>query len=110
MNSVSKIIYCHCAYAKIIDENKKMEVLKELAQIEQSVDFVPDLCEMSAKNDPKLKEIFDDTPTCVIACYKRSVKWLLHNRDVKWNEDHYQVLNMREDTADEIISKIKSPS
>lgn len=82
MSQNRKLVYCNCTYAKIIPEDRKREVLDGLSQIDEEVIMVPDLCESAAKKDPMLNELLNDGPACVIACYKRSVKWLAHNAEV----------------------------
>lgn len=106
MSSKRKLIYCNCTYAKIISEDRKREVLEGLSQLDEEVIMVPDLCESAAKKDPMLNDLLNDGPACVIACYKRSVKWLAHNAEVPWNEDQVLVHNMREEEADSILKAV----
>ncbi len=39
-----RILYCHCAYARIVPVATKVEVLKGLASRDVEFDAVPDLC------------------------------------------------------------------
>ena len=106
MSEKRKLIYCNCTYAKIIPEDRKREVLEGLAELEEDVIMIPDLCESAAKKDPMLNDLFNNGPACVMACYKRSVKWLTHNAEVPWNEDLISVYNMREDKAEDILKAV----
>jgi hypothetical protein len=106
VSQARKLIYCNCTYAKIIPEDRKREVLEGLSQIDEEVIMVPDLCESAAKKDPMLNDLLNDGPVCVIACYKRSVKWLAHNAEVPWNEEQVEVLNMREEKAESILKTV----
>jgi len=106
MSSKRKLIYCNCTYAKIIPDERKKEVLRGLAQLEEDVIMVPDLCEAAARKDPIIKELLNEGPACVIACYKRSVKWLAHNAGVAWDEKLIDVYNMREMEAQSILEAV----
>jgi len=106
VSSDKKIIYCNCTYAKIIPEDRKKDVLAGLSELDQDVIMVPDLCESAARKDPQLKDLLNDGPACVIACYKRSVKWLAHNAEVPWNEEDITVYNMREEEASSILESL----
>ena len=48
----SRILYCHCAYAKVVPEETKEQVLEQLADSGVAFEAVADLCEMSARKDP----------------------------------------------------------
>ena len=39
-------------------------------------DAVPDLCEMAARGDARLRELAAGAPLTIAACYPRAVKWL----------------------------------
>lgn len=103
-----KILYCRCAYANTVPEGVKNEVLQRLCDSKARFEAVSDLCEMSAQNDPRLKEIAEDTsqPVKIVACYPRAVKWLFHSADAPLPEEGCDVLNMREQSADEIAESL----
>ncbi|MFT5466048.1 MAG: hypothetical protein ACI8UO_001146 [Verrucomicrobiales bacterium] len=103
-----KILYCRCAYAKVVPEDVKDDVLKGLCASGASFDTVSDLCEMSARKDPQIQQLLAGGPAKIAACYPRAVKWLFHNAGVKFPEDEAEakVLNMRTQTADEILSEL----
>ena len=48
MTEPSRILYCHCAYAKVVPPEIKAVVLNALSQADVEFDAVPDLCEMAA--------------------------------------------------------------
>jgi len=86
----------------------KDEVLKRLCESGVSFETVSDLCEMSARKDERLTQIFEgDAPIKIAACYPRAVKWLCHNAGITFPEDDsVEVLNMREETAEAIADKL----
>ena len=71
-----KILFCHCAYARVVPEEVKTETLRGLCQSDKEFDAVPDLCEMAARRDPRLKELAKSGPIKIAACYPRAVKGL----------------------------------
>ena len=99
--SEPKKVYCHCAYAKIIDEDVKSAVLKRISNSDENVICLPDICEMAARKDPELEEIFQGKVK-LAACYQRSVKWLCHSAGVNIKEEDLEVYNMRDLSAEEV--------
>ena len=69
-----RILYCRCAYAKVVPDDVKDAVLENLCTSGESFDSVSDLCEMSARRDPRLHSLLDgDAPVKIAACYPRAV-------------------------------------
>ena len=101
-----RLLYCHCAYARVVPEDVKREVLTKLAESGAMFDAVPDLCEMSARRDPRLKELAEGGAARIVACYPRAVKWLFAAADAKLPEAGVEVLNMREQSAAAIVQTI----
>lgn len=97
-----RVLYCHCAYANVVPRAVKEEVLRRLTESGVPFDAVPDLCELSAKRDPCLTELAAG-PVRIAACYPRAVKWLFSAAGAPLPADGVEVLNMRTDTADNIV-------
>ncbi len=95
------VVYCHCTYAKIVPEETKLDVLRALSASGQTFEAVADLCEMSARKDPVLGQIANREDVKIVACFPRAVKWLFHAAGVALPASA-EVLNMREQSADEI--------
>jgi hypothetical protein len=100
-----RILYCHCAYAKVVPAEVKQEVLTKLAESDVTFDAVPDLCEMSARRDPKLKELAEGEPVQIAACYPRAVNWLFAAAGAPLPETA-RVVNMREQPAATVLHEI----
>jgi hypothetical protein len=98
-----KILYCNCTYAKVVPTEVKQAVLRQLSDSGLAFDAVADLCDMSARRDPGLKKIADGGCTKIAACYPRAVKWLFHAAGAPLPDESVTVLNMREDTAVDIV-------
>lgn len=103
-----KILYCRCAFANVVPESTKNEVLEKLLESGETFESVADLCEMSARKDERIKQLIAEGQTVrIAACYPRAVKWLFHQAEAPFpDDDSVEVLNMREQTADEIIEQI----
>ena len=98
-----RIVYCNCSYAKVVPTETKNEVLSKLCASGVAFDSVADLCEMSARKDSALKRIARSGDVRIAACYPRAVKWLFHAAGAPLPDTGVDVLNMREESADEIV-------
>ncbi len=103
-----KILYCRCAFAQVVREDVKDDVLKGLCESGVNFETVSDLCEMSARKDPRLQELLKDGPVKIAACYPRAVKWLFHSAGVDFpdDEEEVQVINMREEPAENVLDEL----
>ncbi|HEY6361744.1 MAG TPA: hypothetical protein VIX63_11600 [Vicinamibacterales bacterium] len=99
----TRILYCHCAYAKVVAPEVKTAVLHGLAHAEVEFDAVPDLCEMAARADPRLRELASEGSLRVAACYPRAVKWLFASAGAPLPEQHVRVWNMRVEPAHTVV-------
>jgi len=100
------ILYCNCTYAKVVPAEVKKDVLRRLSDSGHAFDAVADLCDMSARKDPALKKIADGGCTKIAACYPRAVKWLFHAAGTPLPGEGVEVMNMREDSADDVIKEL----
>ena len=102
----ARILFCNCTYAKVVPEKVKREVLAALSSSGVAFDAVPDLCDMSARNDPALKRIAESGPLKIAACYERAVKWLFHAAKSPLPSEGVEILNMREEDAESVAAKL----
>jgi hypothetical protein len=103
-----RILYCRCAYAQAVPPGVKDEVLRQLGASGVAFEAVSDLCEMSANNDPRLKEISDGGNVRICACFPRAVKWLFHSAGADLPAGGVEVMNMRSESANDIVKKLLS--
>ena len=105
MSADKQLLYCHCAYAKVVPRDVKAEMLRRLGASERAFEAVPDLCAMSARNDPALVDYARREDLEIVACYPRAVRWLFHagGEDLK---DGVRIHNMRTASAEEIGSEL----
>jgi hypothetical protein len=110
---MTRILYCHCSYAKVVPDPVKEDVLKRLCASGAAFDAVADLCDMSARKDPAMKKLVEAGDVKIVACFPRAVKWLFHGAGAPLPQDGVEILNMREQSADDVVKALaveKSPS
>jgi hypothetical protein len=100
-----RILYCHCAFARVVPVDVKTGVLSALAASPTEFDAVPDLCEMSARRDPRLAELAATDLLRIAACFPRAVHGLFEAAGCRLPESA-RVLNMRTDSADKIAAEL----
>jgi len=109
MSDPGRILYCHCAYAQVVPKEVKEEVLRQLAASGVAFDAVPDLCELSARNDPSLARLAEGGNVKIAACYPRAVRWLFAAAGVTLPDDGVEILNMRTDPAEKVVFALLGP-
>src|SRR5437762_14287390 len=96
--AATRILYCHCKYAQVVPADVKEEVLERLSSSGLAFDAVPDLCEMSARHDPKLKDLAaGGVAVKIAACYRRAAKWLFAPAGAPLPSEAVVVLHMLAD-------------
>jgi hypothetical protein len=101
----ARILYCHCAFARIVPTDVKNGVLARLAACGIEFEAVPDLCEMSARRDPRLQELATPGALKIAACFPRAVRGLFEAAGTPL-ADSAQILNMRTETADGVAESL----
>jgi hypothetical protein len=102
MPGAARILYCHCAYAKVVPPEVKAEVLTGLASSDAEWDSVPDLCEMAARRDAHVATLISGGALRIAACYPRVVRSLFQAAGATLPPET-QILNMRTGTAEQIL-------
>lgn len=110
MSSPPRILYCHCAYAQVVPKAVKEEVLRRLTEADVAFDAVADLCEMSAKKEPALKQLADCGELRIAACYPRAVRWLFAAAGAPLPDTGLEIINMRVETAENAAAALLDPS
>lgn len=99
----SRILYCHCAYARVVPPQTRTAVLEGLTRSAVAFEAVPDLCEMAARKDPRLASLAGTEPVRIAACYPRAVRWLFSAAGAPLPEASATVFNMRADSAETVL-------
>lgn len=108
MSQRPRILYCHCQYAQVVPTEVKAAVLRRLTESGKAFDAVADLCELSARQDPVLRQISEGGPVKIAACFPRAVKWLFHSGGADLALDTSEVLNMRVQSVEELTRGLLS--
>ena len=100
------ILYCHCQYAQVVPRDVKEAVLRKLCDTGASFEAVADLCEMAARKDPALARLSNAKCIKIAACFPRAIKGLFRNAGAPLDPATTEVLNMRTQSADEVIAAL----
>jgi hypothetical protein len=103
---MSRILYCNCSYAQVVPKEVKGEVLRKLCESGAAFDAVADLCDLSARKDPALKRMAESGPVRIAACHPRAVRWLFHAAGTPLPKEEVEILNMREESAGEVVRRL----
>jgi hypothetical protein len=107
-SAVPRILYCRCAYAQVVPADVKNAVLDGLTAAGAPFEAVPDLCEMAARRDPRLKDLARDADGLrIAACWPRAVRGLFALADAPLPERGVAILNMRTDTAQDVLAGVR---
>ena len=102
-----RLLYCHCAFSRVVDEDKKKEVLAGLAASGVAFDAVPDLCELAARQGADLERLAaGEAPVDIVACYPRAVRWLFHAAEADLPHERVRIHNMRADEPAKILADL----
>ena len=106
MTTPARILFCNCTYAQVVPKEVKDAVLKKLCESGVAFDAVADLCEMSARHDASLQRLAEGGAIKIAACYPRAVKWLFAAAKAPLPSDSTEVLNMRTQSAEEVLTSL----
>jgi hypothetical protein len=99
------VVYCRCAYAQVLPSDVKEAVLDGLCAAGAPFTAVPDLCEMSARRDPRLAGLAATPGLKIAACHPRAVRWLFHAAGSPLPENA-SIINLRELPADQALQEL----
>jgi NAD-dependent dihydropyrimidine dehydrogenase PreA subunit len=88
----------------VLPQDVKAGVLQRLAESGAEFEAVPDLCEMAARGDARLRELAADPSVKIAACYPRAVKWLFAAAGAELAAAESRVFNMRTQSAEEVAT------
>ena len=110
MDSPAPIVYCHCAFAQVLSTKVKEGVLQRLIDSGKEFECVPDLCEMSARRDPRLAQLAKEPGTRIAACYPRAVQGLFVAAGAPLPKQGIEIINMRTLDAEQAFAAITRPA
>ncbi|MBN2129252.1 MAG: ferredoxin family protein, partial [Sedimentisphaerales bacterium] len=101
-----RIIFCGCVHYDIIPEATKRQIFEALQADGIEVTAVADLCGLAAHSDPQLAEWTRAGAVSIVACFPRAVRWLFEVAGAPLPAKQVQLLNMRTQTPEEIVSAL----
>ncbi len=103
------ILYCHCQYAQVLPKEVKEAVLRHLCESGVAFEAAADLCELSARKDPKLRQWSTSGPLKIAACYPRAVKWLFAAAQAPLDPAQTEICNLRVESAESAATALLQP-
>jgi NAD-dependent dihydropyrimidine dehydrogenase PreA subunit len=100
------ILFCNCAYGDFIPAERRQKILSALLASDVNLVAIPDLCGLAASRDPLLARLAATPEPKIVACYPRAVRWLFHLGGAPLPAGHAEILNMRLQSADDILSRL----
>lgn len=100
------VVVCGCVHYDVIPDATRRQVLGGLSEAGLDVQVVDDLCGLAARRDPALGRWVHAGLLNIVACYPRTVRWLLHAAGVSPVPGGIEVYNMRTDRPEEIVSRV----
>lgn len=100
-----RILYCHCAFARVVPPDVKIAVLEQLSASAFEFEAVPDLCEMSARRDPRIATLAATPELRIAACFPRAVRGLFDAVGSPLATDA-QIFNMRTEPAAKVAASL----
>lgn len=97
------ILFCNCVHYDLIPSGTREQILHSLSRSGVQVEVVADLCGLAAGRDPRMQTWARASSLTVIACFPRAIRWLFHAAGVSLWEERTQFLNMRAQSAQEIL-------
>jgi len=103
-----KIVFCNCGGKNV--EAERMQGLNTLVHnTDAEVITVSDLCGLSVSEKDSLSQLFSPSDEILLlACYPRTINFILQNSGVDPENIKYELLNVRELNDEEIFNEIES--
>ncbi len=106
MSQATRIVFCDCKHADLVPKGVEEGVLEKLTASGFAFENVADLCGVAAGKDPMLKRIAECGDAKIVACFPRALRWLFHVAGAPLPDDGVELLNMRRQSADEIVTRL----
>ncbi len=108
MSQTTNILLCTCESYHAVPAEAVAAVRSALADLPAEVIEVSDLCGHAARRDERLARLAATPRSAVIACYRRAVRWLFAAACAPLDEGRTQLLNMRDQSPEEILRLLES--
>ena len=102
---MKKILFCHCAWADVIDPQAKAAVREGLLEAGIAFETIPDLCGLAAQRDERLAAWAQVPDLRIVACFPRAVRALFD-----WAESPLpratRIYNLRTTPASDVLGEL----
>jgi len=103
-----KIVFCNCG-GKLTSVERMQGLDNLVHNTDNEIIKVSDLCGLSAFDQDAMKRIFSSTDeVLLLACYPRTINFILQNSGVPLKEAKYHLLNIREMSDEQIFHEIET--
>ena len=104
------IVFCECAYADIVPETTRQGLPAFLASVGVRYECVPDLCQLAADRDPRLRTwCAGEASLVILACHPRAVRALFQAAGAPLQRSDVQFLNLRTQGVAEMAALLDLP-
>lgn len=110
MPDTPKILYCHCAQARLLADDGRRAVLDRLCASGADFEAVPDLCALALRRDVLLQKLARASELIVIACHARAVQGLFAAAGAPLRPEGVKLLDLRARPAAEILAALPAPA
>jgi len=104
MKERPRILFCNCAYADLIGDDVRTEVLEGLSNSGVGFQAVSDLCGQAAERAASLRAFAEASDLRIAACYPRAVRWIFHLGGVDLPARGVKILNMRTLSSEKVLA------
>ena len=104
--SKAAIVLCQCSERDPAFTAALKQVLAALEKAGVGFQLVRDFCELAARKDSVIPRMFQDRPLHIVACYPRSIKWLLHAAGHPVADAAMTVWNLRAESPDTVVGQL----
>jgi Pyruvate/2-oxoacid:ferredoxin oxidoreductase delta subunit len=105
VSQTTKIVFCQCAWADVIDARAKEAVRTGLIEAGVAFEAVPDLCGLAARRDERLAMWTQAPDLRIVACFPRAVRWLFDWAAAPLPASA-RVLNLRTTAPDDVLADL----
>lgn len=107
MPNANTVLFCNCACAESISPETRRDILGALAATADiELVAVPDLCELAAGHDPRLRALAETANLTIVACFPRAVRGLFAAAGAPLPRDGVTFVNMRAGSIAEILARL----
>lgn len=103
-----RVLFCECGIAELVPPRVRAGARQRLVAACVPFEVVPDLCELAARRDPRLKAIAEAAEPLIIACYPRAVRWLFAYAGTPLPESA-RIFNLRTQPPEALVLPTTNP-